>query len=44
MGTLKEIVDDLQNREDDLKAFKIKLVNKINFKRKSINLEYKDDE
>ncbi len=44
MGTLKDIVDDLQNREDDLNAFKVRLVNKINFKRKSIDLEYKDDE
>ena len=38
MGTLKKIVDDLPIREDDLKALKVRLVNKINFKRKSINL------
>lgn len=44
MGRLKESVFDLSNKESDFKDFKTALINKINFKRESINLEYEDYE
>ncbi|RAZ67273.1 hypothetical protein [Planococcus maitriensis] len=44
MGKLKNAVLDLEISNETLKDFKISVMNKINFKRESINMEFEDNE